>query len=168
MRCCRCERMRDSAFASFNRENVAMMIAVHEQKLSEVAREARQENSRLVEEHVKERQRQKRKRRNIIETIDGHMIVGDEDAVVDSGKVLVAAANPDLMESYIEEKDLVILGNRYESQLCAIEMSAGCIVVCEGAESAAVRLAVTQAVERYTGCGSDRITVLKMKTEAGN
>lgn len=38
------------------------------------------------------------------------------------------------MESYIEENDLVILGNRYESQLCAIEMSAGCIVVCEGAE----------------------------------
>ena len=71
---------------------------------------------------------------NIIETIDGHMIVGDENAYVDKGKVLVAAANPDLMESYIEENDLVILGNRYESQLCAIEMSAGCIVVCDGAE----------------------------------
>ena len=71
---------------------------------------------------------------NIIETIDGHMIVGDENAYVDKGKVLVAAANPDLMESYIEENDLVILGNRYESQLCAIEMSTGCIVVCEGAE----------------------------------
>ena len=71
---------------------------------------------------------------NIIETIDGHMIVGDENAYVDKGKVLVAAANPDLMESYIEENDLVILGNRYESQRCAIEMSAGCIVVCEGAE----------------------------------
>lgn len=71
---------------------------------------------------------------NIIETIDGTMIVGDENAYVDKGKVLVAAANPDLMESYIEENDLVILGNRYESQLCAIEMSAGCIVVCEGAE----------------------------------
>ncbi len=71
---------------------------------------------------------------NIIETIDGTMIVGDEKAFVDKGKVLVAAANPDLMESYIEENDLVILGNRYESQLCAIEMSAGCIVVCEGAE----------------------------------
>ena len=37
------------------------------------------------------------------------------------------------MESYIEEHDLVILGNRYESQLCAIEMNAGCIVVCDGA-----------------------------------
>lgn len=71
---------------------------------------------------------------NIIETIDGEMIVGDELAYVDKGKVLVAAANPDLMENYIEENDLVILGNRYESQLCAIEMSAGCIVVCEGAE----------------------------------
>ena len=28
---------------------------------------------------------------------------------------------------------LVILGNRYESQLCAIEMGADCIIVCEGA-----------------------------------
>ena len=27
-----------------------------------------------------------------------------------------------------------ILGNRYESQLCAIEMGAGCIVVCDGAK----------------------------------
>ena len=46
---------------------------------------------------------------------------------------LIAAANPDLMENYIEKHDLVILGNRYESQLCAIEMEAGCIIVCEGA-----------------------------------
>ena len=27
----------------------------------------------------------------------------------------------------------MILGNRYESQLCAIEMEADCIIVCEGA-----------------------------------
>ncbi len=45
------------------------------------------------------------------------------------------AANPDVLENYIEKGDLVILGNRYESQLCAIEMEAGCIVVCEGAGS---------------------------------
>ena len=48
------------------------------------------------------------------------------------GKVLIAAANPDLMET-TSKHDLVILGNRYESQLCAIEMEAGCIIVCEGA-----------------------------------
>ncbi len=38
-----------------------------------------------------------------------------------------------MMESFIEKGDLVILGNRYESQLCAIEMEAACIIVCEGA-----------------------------------
>lgn len=70
---------------------------------------------------------------NIKETLEGVVIVGDEQEYFNKGKVLVAAANPDLMESYIEEHDLVILGNRYESQLCAIEMSAGCIVVCDGA-----------------------------------
>ena len=71
--------------------------------------------------------------RNIVETLDGELIIGDEHHVFDRGKVLVAAANPDLMESYIKMGDIVILGNRYESQLCAIEMQAGCIVVCEGA-----------------------------------
>ena len=38
-----------------------------------------------------------------------------------------------MMENYIEEGDIVILGNRYEAQLCAIEMEAKCIIVCEGA-----------------------------------
>ena len=71
--------------------------------------------------------------KNIVETLDGALIIGDEEHVFDRGKVLVAAANPDLMESYIRMGDIVILGNRYESQLCAIEMQAGCIVVCEGA-----------------------------------
>ncbi len=71
--------------------------------------------------------------RNIVETLDGTVITGDERAYYTQGKVLIAAANPDLMESYIEENDLVLLGNRYESQLCAIEMGAACIVVCEGA-----------------------------------
>ena len=61
---------------------------------------------------------------NIIETLEGAIFVGDEKEYFDKGKVLIAAANPDMMEYYIEENDLVILGNRYESQLCAIEMGA--------------------------------------------
>ena len=72
---------------------------------------------------------------NIIETLDAELVVGDENAVFDAGKVLVAAANPDLMEGYIEKNDLVITGNRYETQLCAIEMNAGCIIICEGAKA---------------------------------
>lgn len=71
--------------------------------------------------------------RNIVDTLDGTMIYGNIEAYYTRGKVLIAAANPDLMENYIEAGDLVILGNRYESQLCAIQMNAGCIVVCDGA-----------------------------------
>jgi manganese-dependent inorganic pyrophosphatase len=71
--------------------------------------------------------------RNILETLDAEMIVGDPDGYFEQGKVVIAAANPDVMENYIEEHDMVILGNRYEGQLCAIEMQAGCIVVCLGA-----------------------------------
>lgn len=70
---------------------------------------------------------------NILDTLEGSMVVGDSETYFNQGKVLIAAANPDLMENYIEKHDLVILGNRYESQLCAIEMEAGCIIVCEGA-----------------------------------
>lgn len=70
---------------------------------------------------------------NIVETLEGVMVIGDENDYFGEGKVLIAAANPDMMEFYIEPHDLVILGNRYESQLCAIEMEASCIIVCEGA-----------------------------------
>ena len=70
--------------------------------------------------------------RNLVETLEGEMIAGDPDEIISSGKCLIAAANPDLMENYIEKDDIVILGNRYESQLCAIEMDAKCIIVCDG------------------------------------
>jgi manganese-dependent inorganic pyrophosphatase len=70
---------------------------------------------------------------NIIDTLEGDLVVGNTEANLTEGKVLIAAANPDLMENYIEEDDIVILGNRYESQLCAIEMNARCIIVCDGA-----------------------------------
>lgn len=38
----------------------------------------------------------------------------------------------------------------------------GAIVVCKGADSAAVRLAVAEAVANVTGLGMDKIAVLKM------
>lgn len=67
--------------------------------------------------------------RKILETLDGEMLVGNPDAMVEKGKILIAAANPDLMEDYIEDGDMVMLGDRYESQLCAIEMNAGCLII---------------------------------------
>lgn len=68
--------------------------------------------------------------KNILETLDGKLYVGDEEAYFTEGKVIVAASSPEVMESYIEKNDMVILGNRYETQLCAIEMNAGCLVIC--------------------------------------
>lgn len=71
---------------------------------------------------------------NILDTLSAKLVVGDPTDQVVTGKVLIAAANPDMMENYIEKNDIVILGNRYESQLCAIEMEAQCIIICDGAE----------------------------------
>ena len=38
----------------------------------------------------------------------------------------------------------------------------GVVVVCDGADKAAVRLDILRAIGSYTGFGADRITVLKM------
>ena len=84
--------------------------------------------------------------RNIVDTLEGTMLIGSDEDYYNRGKVLIAAANPDLMEDYIEEGDLVILGNRYESQLCAIEMRAGCIIDCEVAK---VSLTIKKLAEEH-------------------
>lgn len=39
----------------------------------------------------------------------------------------------------------------------------GALILCQGADSAYVRLQITQAVSDLTGLGSDRISVVKMK-----
>ena len=66
---------------------------------------------------------------HIAKTLSGKILVGDENAVFQSGKVLIGAANPLLVKKYIEPGDLVILGDRAEDHLNAIEMQAGCIVI---------------------------------------
>lgn len=71
--------------------------------------------------------------RNILETLGGTMLVGDPDAVVDHGRVFIGAASPETMEANLHPGDIVILSNRYESQLCAIEMEASLLIVCQSA-----------------------------------
>ena len=39
----------------------------------------------------------------------------------------------------------------------------GAVILCQGADSASVRLAIVEAVSKLTGLGADRISVLKMK-----
>lgn len=71
--------------------------------------------------------------KQIAETLDGRIVCSNPTISTVSGKVFTAVATPEVMEENIEPGDIVILGNRYEAQLCAIEMGAGCIVVCDKA-----------------------------------
>ena len=70
---------------------------------------------------------------NILDTLQGTVTAGEVSGYA-VGKVIIGAAAPETMETYIEKGDLVILGNRYESQLCAVEMGAACVIICEGAK----------------------------------
>ena len=72
--------------------------------------------------------------RSIADTVDGQIIVGNEHGYFIKGKVVMGLSQPDTMESFIDEDDLVILGNRAEDQLCAIEANASCLIVCLGAK----------------------------------
>ena len=85
---------------------------------------------------------------NIVDTVDGTLLVGNIGDVQTEGKVLIGAGTPDVMEEYIKPHDIVILGDRYESQLCAIEMEAECLIICAGAK-------VTQTIQKLAeekGC----------------
>lgn len=73
---------------------------------------------------------------NIIDTVDGTAVTGDPQGYFVKGKVVAAASSPEMLEDFIEKDDLVILGNRYEVQLCAIELNVSCIIVCQGASIA--------------------------------
>ena len=50
-------------------------------------------------------------------------------AIFTKGKILIGTADPEVMKNYIEENDMVILGNREEDQLKAIELNVSCIIV---------------------------------------
>ena len=72
--------------------------------------------------------------KNILETLNGTMVVGDADAVCTTGHIKIGTATPEMLESSVEKGDIVILSNRYESQLCAIEKEASLIIICNGAK----------------------------------
>ena len=72
--------------------------------------------------------------KNILETLNGTMVVGNSDAVCTTGHIKIGTATPELLESSVEKGDIVILSNRYESQLCAIEKEASLLIICNGAK----------------------------------
>ena len=72
--------------------------------------------------------------KNILETLGATMVVGDENAICTTGHIKIGTATPEMLESNVEKGDIVILSNRYESQLCAIEKEASLLIICNGAK----------------------------------
>lgn len=72
--------------------------------------------------------------KRIAETLEGIVIEGNEHGYFVKGKVLVGTANPEMMKAYIEEDDLIIMGDREEDHLEAIEQNVSCIIVSMGVE----------------------------------
>lgn len=76
------------------------------------------------------------------------------------------ASSTENSQSKDTETVLITNGNRNEealvSQVLAPEFL-GAVIVCQGAEDPSVRLAISDAVSKATGLGSDRISVVSMK-----
>ena len=78
--------------------------------------------------------RAKTQYKRIAETIEGIVVEGNEHGYFAKGKVLVGTANPQMLKTYIEEDDLIIMGDREEDHLEAIEQNVSCIIVGMGIE----------------------------------
>ena len=78
--------------------------------------------------------RAKTQYKRIAETIAGTVIEGNEHGYFTKGKVLVGTANPEMLKAYIEEDDLIIMGEREEDHLQAIAQNVSCIIVGMGIE----------------------------------
>ncbi len=70
--------------------------------------------------------------RNLLETLEAQLITGDGDTRFTKGRIHIGTT-PQAMEAALEVGDIV-LANRYETQTCALECGAGCLIVCDGAE----------------------------------
>ena len=67
--------------------------------------------------------------RRIAETVGGEVVEGNGHGYFVKGRVLVGTANPKMLEGYVEENDMIIMGDREEDHLQAISQNVSCIIV---------------------------------------
>ena len=72
--------------------------------------------------------------KNMIETLNGTILVGNEHGRYIRGKVIVAADSLPMAEESMEKDDLVILGDRESMQKCALKHNASCLIICGGTQ----------------------------------
>ena len=83
------------------------------------------------------------------------------------GEQIIYQTDRKQSQSQTEEKTVVISGAGKEQQGLISQTIPptyqGAVVLCQGADKAAIRLAIVNAVSNATGLSTDKITVLKMK-----
>ncbi len=84
--------------------------------------------------------------RNIVETLAGTVITGNEHGYFVRGKVIVATGSAEVTRGVMEMDDLVIVGDNEETQLTCIEEGCSCLIITNG-QAISARV-MTAAVKR--------------------
>lgn len=71
---------------------------------------------------------------NITDTLKAKLINGCDDDFRSTGKVVIAAMEPASMEPFVEKGDIVLVGDRKDAQLKAVQMGASCIILTCGGQ----------------------------------
>ncbi len=71
--------------------------------------------------------------RNLVDVLQGELLCGDPDAVITKGRLGVGTS-PEVMDGFIEPGDIMMVTNRYETQMCAIDNNVGYLILCAGAK----------------------------------
>ena len=86
---------------------------------------------------------------------------------VSVGETTVYQSDTDQTDTGIRKETVIITdsGRNQHALITQVlpQRYRGAVIVCQGADSPAVKLAVVEAVSRATGLGADQISVLKMK-----
>ncbi len=72
--------------------------------------------------------------RNIVETINAKLITGKQENLPETGRVMIAAMQAEDMTPLIETNDIIIVGNRKEVILKALECKASCLIITGNAD----------------------------------
>lgn len=67
---------------------------------------------------------------NLLEVLDGTLVAGNEGDKITNGQVMIGAANPHMIENVIQKDDIMIVGDRVDTQICGIEMGVQCLIIC--------------------------------------
>ena len=67
---------------------------------------------------------------NLVDVLEGNLIAGNLHNHIVNGKVTIGSSNPHIIENLIGQDDIMIVGDRVDTQICGIEMGVGCLILC--------------------------------------